>query len=147
MDNKVLYYDREAYVSSFFDSDCLKFKKSEGKPKVNDNAIHEYKDFPDEYVVYFESLSIEDRLNIKYLDEDEVSKCFCKRLGKSDSPCKMAQNGIIEILGDDPLDYDVLPDFVNSGKYARVKCIKCGCTYKVNMKSGYRTTFYNWVQE
>lgn len=146
MDNKVLYYGREAYVCSFFDSDCLKFKKSEGKPCFDDNAIHEYKDFPDEYIVYLDSLSIEDRLNIQYLDENEAQKCFCKRLGRSDSPYKMSKNGIIEIIGDDPLDYEALPDFVDPGKFAIVKCSKCGCNYRVNMKSGYRTSYFNWVQ-
>lgn len=143
MDIKVLYYGREAVLSGYYDSDCLKFNKKDGKPDFPDEAIKEYYDLPDEYVVYLWSLSIKDRMNIKYSDGN---KCFCNRLGKCDSPQVMAKQGIVEIIGDDPLEYDALAGLENSNKTASVRCVSCGCEYRVNIQPGYRSSFYNWKQ-
>ena len=145
MSERVLYKGREAVLSKYFDSDCLKFKKSDGRPPFEEKDIFEYPDIPEEYVVYLWSLSIKDRKAIQYLDEEEQKVCFCNRLGRGDSPKMMAKESIIEILGEDPLEYD-RGDFADSKKFVQVKCTSCGKIYRINIASGYRTSYFNWVE-
>lgn len=140
---QVIYNGMPAVLTRYFDQECLMFKKSEGKPDVNDNCIVEYPDHPEEYVVYVGSLSIDDRKKIVYVDE-QSKKCICSTFGQSDAPRDLAAMDLIEIIGEDPLEYDIYNEFINSNKYVTVKCSECNSMYKVNKKFGYRSAYYNW---
>ena len=50
----------------------------------------------------------------------------------------------VEIIGEDPIDYEIIDDYADSSKYATVKCKSCGKLYKVNRNPGYRTSFFKW---
>lgn len=145
MTSKVLYCGREAVFTRYFDFECLKFKKVDGKPNFDDKYICEYDDLPDEYVVYFWSIPMENRKNIKFVDADEAGdkRCICRLLGRCDAPKDAVQNGFVELIGEDPLEYEK-GDFASSNKYANVRCLSCGCEYKINIVLGYRTSYYNW---
>ncbi len=148
MRKKVIYNGREAELSRYFDLECLLFDTAGGKPPFGDEVIRQYPDMPDKYVVYLGNLSIEDRNNIKDIkDIDEsdsaIGECICKNFGTGDSPHLLAQKGLIEIIGEDPLEYDK-GDFASSIPKAHVRCLACGQEYRVNIKQGYRTSYFNW---
>lgn len=78
------------------------------------------------------------------MNSNDMEICTCSKFGKDASPYILARSGEIEIIGEDPLEYDALNDFVNSSLFVVVKCTSCGKKYKVNMKSGYRVSYFNW---
>ena len=73
-----------------------------------------------------------------------MQDCVCS-LFIDDGPNSMLLQEYVEIIGEDPLDYVTMGDYVDSSKYAIVKCKTCGKRYKFNKNSGYRKSFFKWA--
>ena len=116
----------------------------DGKPDFIGFKIIE--NYPDGYYcVFFSQIPIEERMKIR-LDNGQLlmQECVCSLLF-DDRPNSPLLRDYVEIIGDDPIDYDSMGDYADSSKYAIVKCKTCGKVYRVNKNSGYRTSFFKWA--
>ena len=144
MDYNVIYNNRKAILTGFFDSKCLLFDMKDGKPDFIGFKIIE--NYPDGYYcVFFSQIPIEERMKIR-LDNGQLlmQECVCSLLF-DDRPNSPLLRDYVEIIGDDPIDYDSMGDYADPSKYAIVKCKTCGKVYRVNKNSGYRTSFFKWA--
>ena len=139
----VIYNNRKAILTSYFDSKCLLFNIKDGKPDFG--GLHVTDNYPEGYYcVFFSQIPIEERKKIR-LDTGKplMQNCVCS-LFIDDRPNSSLLRDYVEIIGDDPIDYKTIGDYADSSKYAMVKCKACGKTYNVNRNSGYRTSFFKW---
>lgn len=144
MEYNVIYNNKKAILTGYFDSKCLLFDMKDGKPdfvgiKIIENYPEGY------YCVFFSQIPIEERMKIR-LDNGQLlmQECVCS-LFFDDRPNSPLLQEYVEIIGDDPIDYESMGDYADSSKYATVKCKICGKVYRVNKNSGYRTSFIKWA--
>lgn len=144
MEYNVIYNNKKAILTGYFDSKCLLFDMKDGKPdfvgiKIIENYPEGY------YCVFFSQIPIEERMKIR-LDNGQLlmQECVCS-LFFDDRPNSPLLQEYVEIIGDDPIDYESMGDYADSSKYATVKCKICGKVYRVNKNSGYRTSFIKWT--
>lgn len=140
----VIYNNRKAILTGYFDSKCLLFDKKDGKPEFV--GLRVIDDYPEGYYcVFFSQIPIEERRKIKLENGNLLMQdCVCS-LFIDDGPNSKLLQDYVEIIGEDPLDYVTMGDYADSSKYAIVKCKTCGKRYKVNKNSGYRKSFFKWV--
>ncbi len=141
--NTVIYRNRKATLMGYFDTLCLLFDKKDGKLKLEDIKVIE--NYPKGYhCIFFSQIPIEERRQIRFEDgKTLVQDCVCS-LFIDDRPNSPLLEDYVEMIGEDPIDYEILDDYVDPSKYAIVKCKSCGKTYKVNRNPGYRTSFFKW---
>lgn len=144
MEYNVIYNNKKAILTGYFDSKCLLFDMKDGKPdfvgiKIMENYPEGY------YCVFFSQIPIEERMKIR-LDNGQLlmQECVCS-LFFDDRPNSPLLQEYVEIIGEDPIDYESMGDYADSSKYATVKCKICGKVYRVNKNSGYRTSFIKWT--
>ena len=144
MEYNVIYNNKKAILTGYFDSKCLLFDMKDGKPdfvgiKIIENYPEGY------YCVFFSQIPIEERMKIR-LDNGQLlmQECVCS-LFFDDRPNSPLLQEYVEIIGDNPIDYESMGDYADSSKYATVKCKICGKVYRVNKNSGYRTSFIKWT--
>ncbi len=140
----VIYKGRKAVIFRYFDSVCLLFDKKDGE--VNLRNVTVLDDYPEGYYcVFFSQISIEERKQIRSNDGEPLfMDCVCS-LFIDDRPNSPLLNEYIEILGDDPIDYETMDEFADPSQYVTVKCKTCGRIYKVNRNMGYRSSFFKWT--
>ena len=144
MEYNVIYNNKKAILTGYFDSKCLLFDMKDGKPDFDGIKIIE--NYPEGYYcVFFSQIPIEERMKIR-LDNGQLlmQECVCS-LFFDDRPNSPLLQEYVEIIGDDPIDYESMGDYADSSKYATVKCKICGKVYRVNKNSGYRTSFIKWT--
>ena len=139
----VVFHNRKAVLCGYFDQACLLFDKKDGKPDLGNIKVID--DYPKgNYCVLFSHLPVEERKQIRLENSEPLSRdCVCS-LFLDDKPNSSLLKDYIEILGDDPIDYEVLDDYADPSNYATVKCKVCGKMFKVNRNPGYRTSYFKW---
>ena len=96
------------------------------------------------HCVFFSQIPVEERRQIRFDDGRPLLQgCVCS-LFIDDKPNSPLLDEYVEIIGEDPIDYEIMDDYADSSKYATVKCKSCGKLYKVNRNPGYRTSFFKW---
>ena len=141
----VIFRNRKAILTSYFDAGCLCFSKRERKPAWKDIKILD-KYYPDMYFMFLNHITPEERMEIMFPDGSSLfGGCICEsyRLAQ-DTPASLNEKGLVEIIGDDPLEYDIDNEYVDEKKTAHVKCLRCGKEYLVNKKCGYRVAYPCW---
>ena len=139
----VIYNNMKAILTGYFDSKCLLFDKKDGKPDFSDLRVID--NYPEGYYcIFFSQIPVKERKKIRLGNGNLLMKdCVCS-LFFDDRPNSTLLQDYVEIVCDDPLDYETVGDYADPSKYAIVKCKICGKTYKVNKNSGYRTSFFKW---
>ena len=141
--NNVIFRNRKATLMEYFDTLCLLFDKKDGKLDFGEIKIIE--NYPRGYhCVFFSQIPVEERRQIRFDDGRPLLQgCVCS-LFIDDKPNSPLLDEYVEIIGEDPIDYEIIDDYADSSKYATVKCKSCGKLYKVNRNPGYRTSFFKW---
>ena len=139
----VIFHNRNAVLTGYFDSACLLFDKKDGGLNIGDIPVLD--DYPTGYFcVLFAQLPIEERKQIRLENGTMLLQdCVCSLIA-DDKPNNPLLKEYVEIIGDDPIDYKAPDEFADSSKYATVKCKCCGKIYKVNRNAGYRSSFFKW---
>ena len=142
--NNVIYRNRKAILMGYFDTLCLLFDMKDGKPDFGEVKVIE--NYPEGYYcVFFMQLPIEERKQIRFEDgKTLLQDCVCSLI-IDDKPNSPLLKDYVEMIGDDPIYYEILDDYADPSEYATVKCRSCGKTYKVNRNPGYRTSFFKWT--
>ena len=139
----VIFKDRKAVLTRYFDSVCLLFDKNDGEPDLG--SIKVIDDYPEGFFcVFLSQIPVEERKKIQMENKKSLmNECVCS-LFIDDRPNSPLLNEYIEILSDD-LEYDSLDEFSDPLKYAKVRCKTCSKIFKVNKRMGYRSSFFEWT--
>ena len=138
----VIFRNRKAILTGYFDTLCLLFDMKDGKPDIGIEVMENYpKGY---YCVFFMQIPVEERKQIRFEDgKPLLQDCVCSLI-IDDKPNSPLLKGYVEMIGDDPIDYVIIDDHADPEKCATVKCLSCGKVYKVNRNPGYRTSFFKW---
>lgn len=139
----VIYKDRKAVLTGYFDQICLFFDKKDGMPDMGNIKVSD--NYDEGYHVFFSRLPIEERKKIQLENKEPLFKdCVCSLI-IDDRPDSDLLSDHVEIIGDDPIDHEVTDEFADFDKYATVKCRSCGKVFKVSRNMGYRSAYYRWM--
>lgn len=148
---EVIFRGRKAVLTGYFDAACLLFDKHDPRPEWEDLAITD--DYYDgKYFLFFTNIPCNERTHIKYPDGSALFEhCYCASfLIGEDLPKNLCDQGYIDIIGDDPLDYRMTDEgyiYNRPDVYAHTQCKKCGKRYKVHIHDGYRLSYPKWELE
>ena len=139
----VIFKDRKAVLTRYFDSVCLLFDKNDGE--LNLGNINVIDDYPEGYLcVFLSQIPIEERKKIRMENKGSLmNDCVCS-LFIDDKPDSPLLSEYVEILSND-IEYDQPDEFADPSKYAAVRCRICSKLYKVKKKMGYRSSFFEWT--
>ena len=145
---EVVFRGRNALLTTYFDAACLLFDKYLPQPEWDDlKLLDDY--YPGKYFLFFDHIPVSERKQIKHIDGSPVFiNCYCESfLVGQETPKKLSEEGYIDIIGEDPLDYSKSFEFANPNIFAHAICKNCGKKFKVNIHHGYRVSYPVWNLE
>ncbi|MBQ8928067.1 MAG: hypothetical protein IJ055_07325 [Oscillospiraceae bacterium] len=142
----VVFRGRKAILAAYFDAACLLFDRRE-KPKWEDlKLIDKY--YPKKRFLFFSNIPCRERMEITRPDGRRLFGCYCESLPLGqDLPRDLCREGLIEILGEDPFDYEMTGEGYRKNDpnvYAHVRCNACKTRYRVHFHDGYRVSYPKW---
>ena len=110
--NNVIFRNRKATLMGYFDTLCLLFDKKDGKLDFGEIKILE--NYPRGYhCVFFSQIPVEERRQIRFDDGRPLLQgCVCS-LFIDDKPNSPLLDEYVEIIGEDPIDYEIIDDYAD----------------------------------